>query len=275
LVVARARADDQAEPALLGGKDMLDRDPDPRPGGVAATDVGRHRSAARLRPLELGHQSAPRQQRDIGRRAGVSRWCGRDAGATPHLGVDAHDTRRTPKRQALRWHAAGRSAWRMLPDDDWPLGDIELALVERHVLLDRARLAILPRTAMVELVPEGTPGGRIVLSGFEQAQLRLEAGRLPSDVSVELQHDEPGALEVGLTCSHLPPAYVAIAVLFETGVETPIVVPFLARGGGFIDADDRSIPPHAHRSVQRLNGVRARAFGTAGERGLSAWRGLA
>ena len=35
------RADEQAEPAFLGGEDMLDRDPDPRPGGVAAGDVRR------------------------------------------------------------------------------------------------------------------------------------------------------------------------------------------------------------------------------------------
>jgi hypothetical protein len=62
------RADDQAEPAFLSGERVLDRDPDPRPGGVGADDVRRHRSAARLRPLELRHQPAPGQERDVGRR---------------------------------------------------------------------------------------------------------------------------------------------------------------------------------------------------------------
>ena len=48
---------------------MLDGDPDPRPSSVAAGDVRGQRLPARLGPLELGHQAAPRQQRDVGGRA--------------------------------------------------------------------------------------------------------------------------------------------------------------------------------------------------------------
>ena len=57
------RADDQTESALLSGEDVLDRDPDSRPAGVAADQVRRHRFAARLRPLELRRQPTARQQR--------------------------------------------------------------------------------------------------------------------------------------------------------------------------------------------------------------------
>jgi hypothetical protein len=67
LVVARARPTERM--ALLRGEDVLDGDPDPRPAGVAAEHVRRHRFAARLRPLELRHQPAPRQQCDVRRRA--------------------------------------------------------------------------------------------------------------------------------------------------------------------------------------------------------------
>ena len=48
------RTDHEAEPALLGGEDVLDRDPDPRPAGVAADHVRRHHLATRLRALECG-----------------------------------------------------------------------------------------------------------------------------------------------------------------------------------------------------------------------------
>jgi hypothetical protein len=44
-------ADEHAEPALLGGEDMLNGDPDPRLGGVAAGDVGRNQLPARLGAL--------------------------------------------------------------------------------------------------------------------------------------------------------------------------------------------------------------------------------
>lgn len=186
--------------------------------------------------------------------------------------VDAHGTRRPAKPEALRWRVAGRGSWRALPGNDWPVGDIELALVEHDTLLDRARLTILPAGASVELFPEGKQSGRIVLNGFERARLRLEAGRLPSDVSVEVQGEKTGALEVRLTCLGLAPAHVTIAVLFEDGGESRFVVPFPARGGGFIDADDHWLPHYAHRSVQRLRGVRVQALGTGGEHGLlSGW----
>jgi hypothetical protein len=55
------RANDQAKPAFLGGEHVFDSHPDPCPRGVAARDMRRHRPSARLRPLELGHQSTPRQ----------------------------------------------------------------------------------------------------------------------------------------------------------------------------------------------------------------------
>src|SRR5215471_5723241 len=47
--------DDEVQSPLLGGKDMLDPGPHPRPCGVAAADMGRHRLAARLSALELGN----------------------------------------------------------------------------------------------------------------------------------------------------------------------------------------------------------------------------
>jgi hypothetical protein len=43
---------------------VLDRDPNPRPTGIAAGEVRRHGLAARLRSLELRHQAAPADDSD-------------------------------------------------------------------------------------------------------------------------------------------------------------------------------------------------------------------
>ena len=72
MVVARARPTVRMirpRRLLLGGEDVLDRERTRPRRGVAAGDVRRHRLAARLRPLELGGQAAPDQQRDVGGRA--------------------------------------------------------------------------------------------------------------------------------------------------------------------------------------------------------------
>src|SRR5215472_9191886 len=60
--------DEQVKSSLLGREDMLDLGSHPRPGGVASADVGGHRLAARLPALELGNQSAPVEQLQIGLR---------------------------------------------------------------------------------------------------------------------------------------------------------------------------------------------------------------
>ena len=64
--VARARPTERmTRPRrhFWSGKDVLDRDPHPRPADVTAGEVRRHRLAARLRSLELRCQSPARQQR--------------------------------------------------------------------------------------------------------------------------------------------------------------------------------------------------------------------
>jgi hypothetical protein len=57
LVVARARPTERM--ALLRGEDVLDGDPDPRPAGVAAEHVRRHRFAARFGRWNCG--TSPRR----------------------------------------------------------------------------------------------------------------------------------------------------------------------------------------------------------------------
>jgi len=63
---ARPTAWMKGQATLLAGEDTPDDRLGPAPGGVPA--MRRHGLAARLRPLELRHQPAPRQQCDVCRR---------------------------------------------------------------------------------------------------------------------------------------------------------------------------------------------------------------
>ncbi len=58
-------ADDEPEAALLHGEDVLDPSADLGPLGVAAADVGRHRLAPGLRPLQALDQPAPGEHRQV------------------------------------------------------------------------------------------------------------------------------------------------------------------------------------------------------------------
>ena len=70
-------AHNEAEPAFLGGENMLDARAHPGAGGIAAGAMCRHWSASRLFPLELRLQPTAVEQRQIGRRA--------VGGVGPHL----------------------------------------------------------------------------------------------------------------------------------------------------------------------------------------------
>ena len=63
------RANDELEPAFLGGKDVLDPTPHPGTGGVAAGNVVRHLLAPGLFALELRPETAALEQGQVGRRA--------------------------------------------------------------------------------------------------------------------------------------------------------------------------------------------------------------
>ena len=62
-------ADQQVEAVLLGGEDMLDPGPHPAAGSVAAGDVGRHRVAPGLGPLELRGEATPIEEVEMDLRA--------------------------------------------------------------------------------------------------------------------------------------------------------------------------------------------------------------
>lgn len=54
-------ADEEAEPVLLVGEDVLDRSPDRRLAGIGARDMRRHRPTRRLAAMDAADQHLRRQ----------------------------------------------------------------------------------------------------------------------------------------------------------------------------------------------------------------------
>src|SRR6516165_2790906 len=78
---------------------MLDLGPHPRPSGVASANVGGHRFAARLPALELGNQSAPVKQPQIGLRT--------IGGVRPHAARQIVAVEQPAKFSAVRGSSMG------------------------------------------------------------------------------------------------------------------------------------------------------------------------
>ena len=116
------RADDQAQTALLGGEDVLDRDPDPRPawrcrGPCAAASACRAASAAGT--------AAPARAAPAARRWPPS---GRRCRPRPALAVLSGSSSRPSCRPSWRRGVGDREA----ADEAVPAVDTEVVLVAEH-----------------------------------------------------------------------------------------------------------------------------------------------
>lgn len=159
----------------------------------------------------------------------------------------------------LRWRPARGGPWRPLPHDgSWPLGLLDIVLVRGEEALDRLRLAVLPDTARVRTEPEGASSGRLLLEGFGDAELRVERTELGSGVE-HMVNPKDGGTAIRLLASGKPPSRVPVVASWQGQGDVCCLLHFPVRGGGFIDARGRWMPPRARLHLDQLHGVRALA----------------
>ncbi|MBF5095320.1 hypothetical protein F1643_13490 [Azospirillum sp. INR13] len=159
----------------------------------------------------------------------------------------------------LRWRPARGGPWRPLPHDgSWPLGLLDIVLVRAEEALDRLRLAVLPETARVRTEPEGASSGRLLLEGFGDAELRVERTELGSGVEHMVDRKD-GGTAIRLLTSGKPPSRVSVVASWQGQGDVCCLLHFPVRGGGFIDARGRWMPPRARLHLDQLHGVRALA----------------
>lgn len=169
-------------------------------------------------------------------------------------------------RRNLHWRPWGDRAWRTLDATPMPFGGHDVALVEDGALAHRLRLAVLPPTMSIELLPKGPTEGIIRVQGIAGALVTVDC-RSPqredrpykiSAVSNGLGDD---AAELRLRCDGLPPPAIRLNLAWQVGQPVALELPYPAKGAGFVDARNQWLPRTALLTLDQLYGVRAQALG--------------
>ncbi|MBY0336617.1 MAG: STY4851/ECs_5259 family protein [Acetobacteraceae bacterium] len=153
-------------------------------------------------------------------------------------------------RPHLRANRRG-ARWEALPASSWPLGEVDIALIENGLILDCRRLLILPADASVT-VSNTERELEVTLRGFAPSTARIE-----QFAPVE-RTERPGVttLRVALPDSP-PPAITLRAGLAGEAGETRHRLPLRLRHGGFRVGDGGMLPAHAARTLGGLAEVTA------------------
>lgn len=205
-------------------------------------------------------------------RGSVPRWrtgtvdtiCG--DGSVLELTTDGRSTR--PASSELFWRPVVTGGqWAPLPKTGWPLGLIDIALVRDNGIVDRARVAVLPKTADLDIRGRSVASGALIFRGFGGARLSIDRTHLPGDAVIEIVSLGDGAVTVEIRCVAEPPADVRILIDGQGepgygGGAIPMTLPFPGRGCGFIGSDGHWLGENARLALDMLYGVRARVSGS-------------
>jgi hypothetical protein len=164
------------------------------------------------------------------------------------------------ERPILHWRPAGgqHARWRRITSDaEWPIGQVDLALIHNDVIWDRTRLVILPAGARISARP-GARGTCIVeCIGFGDALIAFDSMR-EDGLKVE-KRSIPGGIQFQLYPPVSAPAELVIVTRFgNPPCDLRHFLPFPRAGGGFVDPNTRWLPANTAIHFDALTGNRAR-----------------
>jgi hypothetical protein len=167
---------------------------------------------------------------------------------------DAKDTSRQVLPEMLEWRPFN-SASRWLPLSGGVLGKVQLRHAVDSQLRFRTSLIILPAGFQLQIHHGRSYGeGAIEISGLAGAEV---GWRDVPGVAMRRDSNVAGAVAL-LTCeaSDEPPAHLIFYLHWNSGAPVELCVPFPARGGRFLDGDERVLPNHAPVALERLSRVK-------------------
>nr|WP_246742596.1 STY4851/ECs_5259 family protein [Microvirga splendida] len=160
------------------------------------------------------------------------------------LNVAAADVRWRPVTGG-RWHSLAEAA---------PCGAVQVAIVRDGELIDRFRIAVLPRDARIDVIPSPFGGGEIRLKNFGPCRVAVT---VRDGVSSSVRHGQDA-----ISISVQAPANIMefdVTIMFEHGGPITLHLPVPHRGVAFIDRSGIRLSNKAELAVNDLAGVRVLA----------------
>lgn len=151
----------------------------------------------------------------------------------------------------VQWrHVGGGGGWR---SGGAPAGDVVLHVVEDGETRFRARLTVVPEALRCRLLPGSEAGAGVIR--LEQCGATDVSCEEAAGVSWEVERRGPGALDVNVRAAGAPPATLGLRLMFPSGGEARVTVPFPSAVPAFVDRGGRHLEDGAEVALRQLVGA--------------------